>query len=314
MSARPRPVYAAGCVVWRELDGELLVLLVHRGKYRDISLPKGKLDPGEMLAQTAVREIHEETGLRVSLGPAVGRSVYIQPSGREKIVQYWAAEATAEAIRASTFVPNKEIAGIEWVTVPAARERLSYPVDREILDGFDRLRRADGLRTFPVVLLRHGKALARDDWDGADADRPLQERGREQAKAVVGALAAFGVRKIVSSSAERCVKTVTPLSKALGRRIVETDALGEEAFAAGTADVRDVVGRRVRSGKPAVLCSHRPVLPTIARELALATGTVGGRHLDAASTLEPGSFSVAHISASHPGSGIVAFETHSPGI
>ncbi|MDI6943884.1 MULTISPECIES: NUDIX hydrolase [Microbacterium] len=314
MTSAHRPVYAAGCVVWRELDGELLVLLVHRGKYRDISLPKGKLDPGEMLAETAVREIHEETGLRVSLGPSVGQSVYIQPSGREKIVHYWAAEATQEAIRASTFVPNKEIAGLEWVTVGAARKRLSYPVDQDILDRFERLRRAASLRTFPVVVLRHGKAVARDEWGGEDAARPLQTRGKEQAKAIVGALRAFGVRKIVSSDAERCVKTVTPLSKAIGRRIVETPLISEDAWDAGTADAREVVGRRVRSGKPAVICSHRPVIPALMRELALATGTVHGPRLESAAGLDPGAFAVVHLSATNPGAGIVAIETHAPGV
>ncbi|WOF23773.1 NUDIX hydrolase [Microbacterium betulae] len=312
MTSRTRPVQAAGCVVWRERDGEILVLLVHRPKYRDVSLPKGKLDPGEMLPQTAVREIHEETGIRVALGPPVGRSVFLQPSGREKVVHYWAAEATPEAIRESAFVPNKEIAGVEWVALPDARERLSYPVDVEILENFDELRRASALRTFPIVLLRHGKAVARDHWHGPDARRPLQRRGKEQAKAVVGALRAFGVRRIVSSTAERCVKTVAPLSKALGRRIVETDLIGQDAWEAGTADVREVVGRRVRSGKPAVLCSHRPVLPAIARELALATGTADGSPLDGASSLEPGAFMVAHVSATHPDAGVVAVETHAP--
>ncbi|QGU28546.1 NUDIX hydrolase [Microbacterium oryzae] len=313
MSSSRRPVYAAGCVVWRELDGELLVLLVHRGKYRDVSLPKGKLDPGEMLPQTAVREIHEETGLRVALGPSVGQSVYIQPSGREKIVHYWAAEATTEAIQASTFVPNKEIAGLEWVTVAAARERLSYPVDQDILDRFERLRRSASLRTFPIVVLRHGKAVSRDDWDGEDTDRPLHPRGKEQAKAVVGAVSAFGVRKIISSPAERCVKTVAPLSKALRRRVTKTSLISQDAWSDGTADVREVVGRRVRAGRPSVLCSHRPVIPAILRELALATGTVSGPELESASTLDPGAFAVVHVSVEHPGAGIVAIETHKPG-
>jgi 8-oxo-dGTP diphosphatase len=310
--ARHRQVLAAGCVVWRELDGELLVLLVHRGKYRDVSLPKGKLDPGELLPQTAVREIHEETGIRVSLGAPVGRSVYIQPSGREKVVDYWAAEATDEAIRASTFVPNKEIAGLDWVTVPAARERLSYPVDLEILDGFERLAAERRLRTFPIVLQRHGKAVARGDWEGEDAERPLQPRGKAQAKAVTGALRAYGVQKIVSSPAVRCVRTVAPLSKATGLRVSETPLISQDAWEGGTADVREVVGKRVRSGKPAVLCSHGPLLSTIVRELALATGTVDSARLHAAAELETGSFSVFHISATNPGSGIVAIETHSP--
>ena len=65
-------VYAAGGVLWRVVEGKLLVLLIHRTRYKDVTLPKGKVDPGEMLAETASREIFEETGIRVSLGVPVG--------------------------------------------------------------------------------------------------------------------------------------------------------------------------------------------------------------------------------------------------
>src|SRR4051794_2531848 len=146
-----KAVYAAGAVVWRLIDGKLRILLIHRTKYRDITLPKGKVDPGEMLAETAVREVHEETGIRVSLGVPVGVSRYHLPSKKQKVVHYWAAEATADAIRASTFVPNREIAALEWVSIKKARARLSYPVDLEILDFFANLVDDGVLRTFPVI-------------------------------------------------------------------------------------------------------------------------------------------------------------------
>ena len=151
-------VYAAGGVVWRLVEGKFRVLLIHRTKYRDVTLPKGKVDPGETLAETAVREIREETGIRVSLGVPVGVSRYRMPSSRTKIVHYWAAEATDAAVRTSTFVPNKEIAAIEWVGLKKARKHLSYPVDIEILDEFVRLVDEQALPTFPIVALRHAKA------------------------------------------------------------------------------------------------------------------------------------------------------------
>ncbi|WP_345752000.1 NUDIX hydrolase [Microbacterium rhizophilus] len=305
-------VYAAGGVVWRLTDGKLRVLLIHRTRYRDVTLPKGKVDPGEMLAETAVREIFEETGIRTSLGAPLGVSHYRLPNGKQKIVHYWSAPATDQAIRASAFVPNDEVSGVEWVSLKKAHARLSYPVDVEILEHFERLVDDGVLHTFPVIALRHGKAVSRDDWNGRDALRPLQPRGKAQAKAVVGALRAFGVRRIVSSTAVRCVTTVAPLSKALGRRIDETDLISQDAWEDGTSDVREVAGRRVRAGKPAVLCSHGPVLPDILTELALATGTMRGSYLSDAASLETGAFSVVHISATNPGSGIVAIETHAP--
>lgn len=307
-----KAVYAAGAVVWRLIDGKLRILLIHRTKYRDITLPKGKVDPGEMLAETAVREVHEETGIRVSLGVPVGVSRYHLPSSKQKVVHYWAAEATDDAIRASTFVPNREIAALEWVSVKKARARLSYPVDLEILDFFAQLVDDGVLRTFPIIALRHAKALSRGDWDGPDAERPLTDRGLQQAKSIVGPLRAFGMRKIITSDAVRCMQTVAPLAKALDRKIVTTTKISQDAWEDGEDDLRSVVGRRVRSGKPTVLCSHGPVLPGILTEIALATGTVRGSYVSSAADLEPAAFSVVHLSASNPGSGIIAIETHIP--
>jgi 8-oxo-dGTP pyrophosphatase MutT (NUDIX family)/phosphohistidine phosphatase SixA len=305
-------VYAAGGVVWRIVDDKLRVLLIHRTQYRDVTLPKGKVDPGEMLAETAAREIFEETGIRVSLGVPVGVSRYRLPSKRTKIVHYWAAEATEAAIRASAFVPNKEIAAIEWVTEKKALKRLSYPVDVEILENFLALVEQGVLRTFPIVALRHAKALGREEWEGADKARPLAPRGKKQAYSIVGPLLAFGARKLISSPATRCVKTLAPLSAALGRSIDKTALIGQDAWEEGTSDARTVIGERVRARKPAVLCSHGPVLPEILSELALATGTLKGSYLGSASALEPAAFSVVHLSVDNPGSGIVAIETHLP--
>lgn len=305
-------VYAAGGVVWRIVEGKLKVLLIHRTKYRDVTLPKGKVDPGEMLAETAVREIREETGIAVRLGPPVGVSKYHLPSRKQKIVHYWAAEATDLAIRVSTFVPGKEIAALEWVGLKKARARLSYPVDIEILDEFVRLVDEDAIDTFPLVALRHAKAVARDDWDGADTARPLTSRGKKQANAIVGPLLAFGVRRIVSSDAVRCARTVKPLAAAISRRVDRTAHLSQDAWEDGEADVRTVVGGRVRSRKPALLCTHGPVLPDVLSEMALATGTLKGSYLGSASALEPGGFSVVHLPRRNPGAGIVSIETHLP--
>jgi 8-oxo-dGTP pyrophosphatase MutT (NUDIX family)/phosphohistidine phosphatase SixA len=307
-----KAVYAAGAVVWRLVDGKLRILLIHRTKYRDVTLPKGKVDPGEMLAETAVREVHEETGIRVSLGVPVGVSRYHMASNKQKVVHYWAAEATDDAIRESTFVPNREISGIEWVSLKKARARLSYPVDLEILDFFANLVDDGVLRTFPVIALRHAKALPRSEWDGSDAGRPLTERGRRQAASIVGPLRAFGVRRIVTSDAVRCVETVAPLSRALGRKASLTEKISQDAWEDGASDLQAVIAKRVRSGKAAVLCSHGPVLPGILSEIALATGTIRGSYVGSAAALEPAAFSVVHLSASNPGSGIIAIETHIP--
>lgn len=305
-------IYAAGGVVWRMVEGKLKVLVIHRTAYADVTLPKGKVDPGETLAETAVREILEETGIQVALGVPVGVSRYRLPKGREKIVHYWASEATDDAIRRSQFVPNREIAAIEWLSTKKALKRLSYPVDAEILENFVRLVDDGILSTFPIIVLRHAKAVARSDWAGKDAARPLTPRGKRQAHAIVGPLRAFGVERIVTSDAVRCVQTVRPLAKAAGLPISRTALITQDRWEEGRSDARTIVGKRVRARVPAVVCSHGPVLPDILAELALATGTLRGSYLGSASSLPVGAFSVVHLSATNPGSGIVSIETHLP--
>ncbi|WP_231916057.1 NUDIX hydrolase [Microbacterium karelineae] len=310
---RSRPlVLAAGGVMWRFSDDELQVLLVHREKFRDWSFPKGKVDPGETLPETAVRELEEETGIRGHLGPALSRVQYHMPSGREKVVHYWAVEATPDAVSASTFRPNKEIADLEWMGIDDARGKLSYPVDREVLRAFEQLVAADGLGTFAVVLMRHGQAAPGSSVDGPDSVRPLTPRGAEQARAAVGPLRAFGVERIVASSAVRCQETVMPLSQEIGKRTCVVDALSQAAWEQGDDDVASIVDKRIRKAKGAVLCSHSPVIPAIMETVAQATGTRSTRELRDASSLRTGSFAVVHVRRGRTENGIVAIETHSP--
>jgi 8-oxo-dGTP diphosphatase len=305
-------IYAAGAVCWRIVDEKIVVLVVHRAKYGDVTIPKGKVDPGETLPQTAVREIEEETGLRLALGVPLGVSTYPLSSGRDKIVHYWSAEATDEAIARSTFVPNSEIAAIEWVTLKKARGYLTYERDIEILETFAKLVDEGVTSTFALIALRHGKAASRGAWKGDDASRPLTDRGVLQAATDVHTIEAWNPRRIVTSDAVRCVATVAPLAASTGIKPKRAAGISQDAYDEGRGTVREIVGKRVRSRKTAVLCSHRPVLPEILREIALATGTMPGAYLSDAADLDAGGFSVVHLSASNPSSGIIAIETYAP--
>ena len=243
----------------------------------------------------------------------VGVSRYRMPSKRQKIVHYWAAEATDAAIRASAFVPNKEIAALEWVTPKKALKRLSYPVDVEILEHFVRLVDEGVLRTFPIIALRHAQGLAREEWDGKDAARPLSSRGRKQANSIVGPAARLRRAQdhLEPGDALREDRG-SPCRRRSGARSTRPPLISQDAWEEGRSDARTIVGERVRARKPAVLCSHGPVLPEILTEIALATGTLRGSYLGSASALEAGAFSVVHMSVDNPGSGIVAIETHEP--
>ncbi|TFD48456.1 NUDIX hydrolase [Cryobacterium sp. Hh11] len=301
-------VYAAGAVCWRLIDGRMHVLLIHRTVHGDVTIPKGKVDPGESLPRTAVREVAEETGLDVALGVPLGVSHYDMPDGRTKIVHYWAAEITPDAIARSTFVPNDEVAAIEWVTIKKARSYLSYPADVEILETFSALVDSGVTRTFALIALRHGKAAPRTGA-GPDARRPLTARGVTQATGLVATITAWRPLRIISSTAVRCVTTVAPLAAATGIPIKQTDLISQDALESDEADVRSIVGKRVRSRKTAVLCSHGPVLPEIMREIALATGSQPTTALFDAADLDTGGFSIVHLSSVNPAAGILAIET-----
>jgi 8-oxo-dGTP pyrophosphatase MutT (NUDIX family) len=132
--SRNPTVRAAGGIVHRRGPvGETEVLLVHRPRYDDWSLPKGKADPGERDEETALREVEEETGLHCRLGAPAGRTRYRDSKGRDKVVHYWLMEPPGDAEEASSFVPNHEVDELRWCTVPEATERLSYSHDRKLL-------------------------------------------------------------------------------------------------------------------------------------------------------------------------------------
>ena len=125
-------VRAAGGAVWRKGPDGVEVLLVHRPRYDDWSLPKGKADPGEDDEATAVREVEEETGQRCALGPELTAIHYVDHRGSPKVVRYWAMPASESP---EDFVPNREVDEVAWLPLPVAAERLSYARDRPVLDA-----------------------------------------------------------------------------------------------------------------------------------------------------------------------------------
>ena len=128
-------IEAAGGVVWRRSSkGTIKVLLVHRPRYDDWSLPKGKLDPGESHLQAALREVEEETGLRCEASDELHAVRYRDRKDRPKHVRYWAMETVD-----GTFEPNDEVDEVRWVDIDDVASRVTYPRDATVVAGLRQL-------------------------------------------------------------------------------------------------------------------------------------------------------------------------------
>lgn len=259
------PVRASGCVVWRSGSRQPEVLLVHRPRYDDWSFPKGKLDPEEGERAAALREVEEETCLRVVLGPKLPDQHYTISDGQPKVVAYWAAQPAPDA-EMSAFKPNDEVDDLRWVTLKEAHEKLSYQRDLEQLETFE----GSSFASTPLLVVRHAHARNRKTWQSDDSERPLAADGKAQAQALVDVLKAYGVRQVVSSDSVRCVDTVLPFVNASRGGSLRLDAcLSEEGAKAKPDKLTERVQRALSGHHRAALCSHRPVLPDIFKALGV---------------------------------------------
>jgi 8-oxo-dGTP diphosphatase len=258
---------AAGTLPWRRRGGRLEVALVHRPKYDDWSWAKGKLDPGEQPSVAAVRETHEETGLVVRLGVPLPSAEYPLLDSRGapalKQVHYWAARVTG-----GTGELVNEIDEVIWADVRTANDLLHYARDREQLLALVRAEREDHLASWPLALVRHTKAKPRSAWHGDDRERPLDEVGHQQAQSVAAVLGAYGVERVVSSPSTRCVQTIEPYAAGLAGPVKLRESLSEEGFEAAPEGAARVLGKLLKRGRPAAMCSHGPVLPSLIDSLA----------------------------------------------
>lgn len=308
------PVRAAGAVLWKIVDGKVRVLVVHRTQHKDVSLPKGKVDPGETLPHTAVREIAEETGFDVVLGAPLGTVEYALPGGRPKVVHYWSAEVDPGAAERHAYEANGEILALEWVPLQKAEKKLTYEHDLDVLERFAAQFEAGRARTVPLIVLRHGKAMPPEQWDGPDATRPLLHRGLEQAASVAGGIAAFGPEVLITSPAARCVATIAPTAAATGLPVKESRSISQDAYRSDGEKVTAQVVKRLERRLGTVLCSHGPVIPQIIEAAAEFGGAHLGGELRRSAALSVGDFTVLHFSRDTEQPWLVAVESHRPAI
>jgi 8-oxo-dGTP diphosphatase len=316
----PSAIPAAGTIPWRIRRGELQVALIHRPRYRDWSWPKGKVDPGEDWPVTAVRETREETGLQARLGIPLPDATYTVMSRTgtpdEKRVRYWAATVTGRPARLA-----HEVDEVAWLPVDDAHSRLDYARDRDQLLAVTQAHQHGWLDTWPLVVVRHAKAVARSDYSGEDDQRrPLDARGRARSAALAPVLAAYGVTRLVSSPSVRCVDTLAPYAAAARLRIRTKASLSEEGFEQVPHKAARHVVRLLERGEPSAICSHGPVLPDLMEALATRVDRALPRHDQVVDLLEQaaedklvkGEALVCHVVGQDEDARVIAAERHLP--
>ena len=259
------------------------LLLLHRPKYDDWSFPKGKLERGEHATAAAVREVEEESGVRVRLGRPLASQRYRVRDGM-KTARYWIGRPVGDHDVAA-YETNAEIDEVAWVPLDKARKVLTYRRDASVLD--EAVAHRKKTRTFAV--LRHSQARSRKLWRADDRGRPLLATGRMQAARVAPVLAAYDVTGVVTSGSTRCVETVAPYVASSGCRDRREHVLSEEdASRKGVRtlveELTDALADRPASAGGVVVCTHRPVLPWVFDALGVQDPE-----------LAPGELVVAHL-------------------
>ena len=261
--ARDR-IAAAGGVVWRGDHSAVEVAVVHRPRYGDWSLPKGKVTASESLLGAAVREIGEEIGVAARPTRRLG-SVRYDVDGARKDVTFWAMRSLG-----GSFTANDEVDELLWLRPEDARQRLSYDTDQAILDEFTALPPADSL----IVLVRHAKAGKRSEWTGPDAERPLDAAGSRQAEALVDFLTCFGVDRVVSANRTRCIDTVAPFAKSIGVDVEVEPMFSDDVFVKSPLATQTAVLALAKPGHVTAVCSQGVTIPSLIERFGGADGAV----------------------------------------
>ncbi len=249
-------IKAAGGVLYRPNDdGDREFLLVHRPRYDDWSLPKGKLDRREGFLEAGLREVREETGIQADHAIEIGSVGYETDAGNRKVVRWWLMEAAGGKFR-----PNREVDEVIWLPLRKAEKRLQYANDQKVL------RRADALVDDPtyskIYLTRHAQAGVKSQWTGKDHKRPLDRRGRKQAIDLAVRFRAHPITRILTSDYQRCLQTAKPLENAI-RLMAETD---RRLRVHGKAD--DVIKlMHELKGEAAVVITHGEVIGAVIGDL-----------------------------------------------
>lgn len=334
-------------------DDDFELCLVYRPKYDDWSWPKGKNEPKESHRHTAVREVGEETGYSVTLGPHIAKIEYpLEREGKKqtsksgntsrnsqpeviKRIHYWMMrliDKPSAAKRLPAFGPIKpakptEIGNVLWLTPSQARKKLTHDSDREVLDAFlEKLHAGQGEYS-TLLLVRHGKAESRKTWQGSEATRPITPLGAAASYALGRELACYAPNKIISSPWKRCVETVAAFSHDSSLPIEQVAELTEDHHENQPKSTLSVLINEIQNleqneqnantvKNATVMCLHRPVIGTFFDYLREITKPrAHKRILSQKSPYTPtGSAIVLHIISTPKGARIIDIEKVLPSV
>lgn len=281
----------SGALPWRPgEDGRPEVLLVHRRRHDDWSIPKGKAEPGESEQRCALRETYEETGLDCRLEAELPSIRYEDRRHRLKTVRYWSAE-----VEGGAFKTSDEIDAARWLSLPAALATLTEPRERPVvlglasqLAGRPDLAAPDIGRERMLILIRGAKAWTGSAIDGLASNGPgangdpapgdpapgdgeaageLDDEGRRSAQALTVLGSIFDIERVLSSPVPRCVGTVAPLAEHRSLDVEVTDLLAEDRLAGALELISEA------RGTGTVLCTHESILAGVIARLVHADET-----------------------------------------
>jgi 8-oxo-dGTP pyrophosphatase MutT (NUDIX family)/phosphohistidine phosphatase SixA len=297
--APDKVIEAAGGVLWRASTGGsgIEVALVHRPKYDDWSIPKGKLEIGEHPVIGGVREVAEETGYVGIPGRPLGEIRYFKDS-TPKRVRFWAMK-----VASGEFTANDEVDQMMWLPPREAQRHLMHDRDQGILAGVD----LEAVTTWPCLLVRHGSAGERATWQGDDRERPLDSLGDDQAQALVPLLSAYGIRRVLSADVLRCMETIGPYASHAQLPVESEPLLSEAGYAQQPDRALERLLEIICSGVPSVVCSQGKTLPDLLTAACIALNAAP----PADPTVRKGGMTVLHLQDESP-TKLVATERFDP--
>ena len=254
--------HAAGGVLWRphgEDATRIRIAVIHRPRYDDWTLPKGKCKPGEPSLLTAMRETTEETGHIGVAQQRLARLCY-RAAGTVKEVDYWSMRTGG-----GRFTPSEEVDQLWWRGPGKALRRLTYAADRDLLEEFLEAPRA----TSVVVLARHASAGRRSEWKRADKLRPLDGTGLRDARAVAALVTAFGPEAVYSPDLVRCQQTASEVGAAVGLPVTDLPEVSDAGYSAQPTAAADAFRELATKHPASYVCSQGEAIPGLLKDLGV---------------------------------------------